>query len=194
MSRLTLLVAVVIGLLVALFARPALAGQLAAVVSRTPPAAAAPFTDAALAAIATRPLDSFLSPEEQRARNEVIVARRAITPAVTFEQRGIADTAVLAPRERQVRVSGHLLCNTAQPHASVAVLVTQKATAAVAEGRTRTACATTAQSWEVQANAQGPNTFAAGPAQICALAEVFQHGGRIDLEQWCKEVLLVAQE
>jgi hypothetical protein len=193
MHRVVIFASVVLSLALVVFARPAVAQQLVTVLDGTTPRAAAPFSDPHLAAIAIRPVDTFLSPAEQQARNDIIVVSRRISVPFALAARGIADVGLLAPNERHVRVRGHVLCDSAQPHAKVSVIVTQKATAALAEGQTRTDCGTTEQPWELQANAQGPNVFEPGTAHVCALAEIYQRGARIDLEHWCKDVLLMSE-
>ena len=73
------------------------------------------------------------------------------------------------------------------------VTVTQRATGAVAEGRTRITCTGNTQQWQVHASTQGKETFQEGPATAVALGRTSDRGDITDAHQWLVDITLVGE-
>ena len=99
-----------------------------------------------------------------------------------------------APRQciRFHIVTGPLAC-TAGERVFVRVTVTQRATGAVAEGRTRLWCTGARQHWTVHAGSQGEETFQEAPAVAVAVARTTADGAITDAHQWLVELTLVGE-
>jgi hypothetical protein len=104
----------------------------------------------------------------------------------------IDPVAVVADNGRDVIVTGPLAC-TAGERAYLRVTVTQRATGAVAEGRTLITCIESTQQWEVHASTQGPETFEEGPATATAVARTTELGETTDAHQWLVDIALVGE-
>ena len=79
----------------------------------------------------------------------------------------IDPVAIVTDNGRHLIVTGPIVC-TERERADLRVTVTQRATGAVAEGRTRITCTGNTQHWEVHASIQGNATFQEGPATAVA--------------------------
>jgi hypothetical protein len=77
--------------------------------------------------------------------------------------------AVVADHDRQFVVTGPIAC-TAEEREYLEVTLTQRATGAVAAGRTRITCSGAVAQWEIHASAQGAERLQEGPATAVALA------------------------
>jgi hypothetical protein len=91
---------------------------------------------------------------------------------------------------RHLVVTGPIAC-TASERATVWVTVTQRATGAVAEGRTLLTCTGAVQQWEVHAATLGRETFEEGPATAVALDRTTTRRATTDAHQWLVEITLV---
>jgi hypothetical protein len=89
-------------------------------------------------------------------------------------------------------VTGPFVC-TAGERMHLRLTVTQRATGALAEGRTLALCTGADQQWELHASAQGKRAFAEGPAIAVAVARTFDRRGATDAHQWLVEVTLVGE-
>jgi hypothetical protein len=102
----------------------------------------------------------------------------------------IDPVAVLADRGRLVIATGPITCTHGE-QAFLRVTVTQRATGAMAEGRSRIVCTGNSQHWEVHAATQGKATFDEGPAVAVAIARTADHGEITDAHQWFVNITLV---
>ena len=89
-------------------------------------------------------------------------------------------------------MTGPLGC-TAGERAYLRVTVTQRATGAVAEGRTVVTCTGNIERWQVHASTQGNETFQPGPATAVAIAHTTSRGETTDAHQWLVEITLVRE-
>jgi hypothetical protein len=89
-------------------------------------------------------------------------------------------------------VTGPIAC-TENERAFLHVTVTQRATGAVAEGRTRLLCTGETQYWEVHASIHGKATFQEGPATAVAVGRTILRGEATDAHQWLVDVTLVRE-
>src|SRR5919108_3231670 len=101
----------------------------------------------------------------------------------------IDSVASVTDNGRHVIVTGPLECTEGE-RASLRVTVTQRATGAVAEGRTLLTCTGDIQHWEVHASTQGNETFQAGPATAVALGHTTTRGDTTDAHQWLVDITL----
>ena len=90
---------------------------------------------------------------------------------------------------RHLIVTGPIGCTEGET-AYLRVTVTQRATGAVAEGRTLITCTGGTQPWEVHASVQGDETFEEGPATAAASARTTDRGETTDAHQWLVEITL----
>jgi len=104
----------------------------------------------------------------------------------------IDPVAIVTDAGRQIIATGPISC-TAGERALLHVTLTQRATGAVAEGRTRAKCRgeDVQQQWKVHASTHGDESFAAGVASVVALARTTRRGESTDAHQWLVEVTLV---
>jgi hypothetical protein len=93
---------------------------------------------------------------------------------------------------RQLVVTGPIACAEGE-RAYLRVTVTQRATGAVAEGRTVVACTGGTQQWEVRASARGKETFEEGPATAAALGRTAERGKTTDSHQWLVDIALAGK-
>ena len=93
---------------------------------------------------------------------------------------------------RQIIVTGPIAC-TAGERAYLRVTVSQRATGAVAEGRSLVTCTGNTQQWEVHASTQGNETFEEGPATAVAIARTTDRGETTDAHQWLVNITLVGE-
>ena len=109
------------------------------------------------------------------------VATNTIDPVATITDDG-----------RLVIATDPLTCTRGE-RAFLRVTVSQRATGAVAEGRSRIVCTGNSQQWEVQAGTQGQATFGEGPAVAVAIARTAERGEISDAHQWLVNVTLVGE-
>jgi hypothetical protein len=113
---------------------------------------------------------------------------------ITFNT--IDPVAIVTDNGRHIIVTGPLVC-TAGERAHLRVTVTQRATGAVAEGRTLVTCTggdpTHPQQWEVHASVQDKETFEEGSATAVALDRTTTQGDTTDAHQWLVEITLVGE-
>jgi len=104
----------------------------------------------------------------------------------------IDAVAGLTDHGRQLVVTGPIACAEGE-RAYLRVTVTQRATGAVAEGRTVVACTGGIQQWEVRAAARGRETFEEGPATAVALGRTAERGKTTDAHQWLVDIALAGK-
>jgi len=109
------------------------------------------------------------------------IARNTIDPVATVADDG-----------HHIVVTGPIAC-TAREKAHLRVTITQRATAALAEGHTRITCTGGSQQWEVHAATHGPEGFQDGPATAVAVARTTHRGDITDAHQWLVEITLVGE-
>ena len=100
--------------------------------------------------------------------------------------------AVVADNGRHLVVTGPIAC-TAEERAYLEITVTQRATGAVAAGRTRITCSGAVAQWQIHASAQGAERFQEGPVTAVALARTANGAGVADAHQWLVRITLVAE-
>ena len=93
-------------------------------------------------------------------------------------------------------MTGPIACTRGEK-AYLEVTVAQRATGAVAEGRTLITCTgdplPDTQQWEVHAATQGKETFQEGPAIAVALGRTSTRGHITDAHQWLVNITLVGE-
>jgi hypothetical protein len=95
----------------------------------------------------------------------VLVAPTAFAKIATNT---IDPLAIVTDNGLHIIVTGPIACTEGE-RAYLRVTVSQRATAAVAEGRTLITCTGNTQQWEVHASTQGNETFEEGPATaVCS--------------------------
>ena len=104
----------------------------------------------------------------------------------------IDPIAIVTGNGRHIVVTGPIACDEAET-AYVRVVVTQRATGAVAEGSTFITCSGDTQQWEAQASSQGKATFEEGPATAVALGRTTFRGEATDAHQWLVDITLTEQ-
>lgn len=90
---------------------------------------------------------------------------------------------------RQLLVTGPIVC-TAGERAALRVMVTQRGTGAVGQGRAHLTCTGGEQFWAVPVTKQGRATFQDGPATAVALVRTTARGEPTDAQQWLVDVTL----
>ena len=100
--------------------------------------------------------------------------------------------AVVADNGRHLVVTGPIAC-TAEERAYLEITVTQRATGAVATGRTRITCSGAVAQWEIHAPAQGAERFQEGSATAVAFARTVNGAGVTDAHQWLVDITLVPE-
>ena len=101
--------------------------------------------------------------------------------------------AVIADNGRHLVVKGPIAC-TAEERAYLEITVTQRATGAVAAGRTRITCSGAVAQWEIHASTQSAERFQEGPATAVALARTANGAGITDAHQWLVRITLIAEQ
>jgi hypothetical protein len=104
----------------------------------------------------------------------------------------IDPVAIVTDYGRHIILTGPIACTEGES-AYLRVTVTQRATGAVAEGRTLITCTGNTQAWEVHASAQGEETLQEGPATAVALARTSDGGDNTDAHQWLVEISLIGE-
>jgi len=97
--------------------------------------------------------------------------------------------AIVTDNGRHIIVTGPIAC-TGSEKAYLRVTVTQRATGAVAQGRTRLTYTGDTQQWEVHASTQSKETFEEGPATAVALGRTTTRGEITDAHQWLVDITL----
>lgn len=105
----------------------------------------------------------------------------------------IDTVAVVGDNGRHLVVTGPIAC-TQDERAYLEVTVTQRATGAVAAGRTRITCSGAVAQWEIHASARGAERFQDGPATAVALARTAHSIGITDAHQWLVRVTLIGEQ
>jgi len=105
----------------------------------------------------------------------------------------IDPVAVITDNGWQIIVTGPIAC-TEHERASLHVTVTQRATGAVAKGRTRLRCTGGTRYWEVHAATYGNATFQKGTATAVAVARTTGRGEPTDAHQWLVDLTLVREQ
>jgi hypothetical protein len=101
----------------------------------------------------------------------------------------IDRNATVSANGRRLVVTGPVSCQKAQVF-SIRVTVTQRRTAAVAEGRARRICTGVKQHWRATALDASGAPFKPGTAKACALGVTGREGRATDAHQWCAQVTL----
>ena len=104
----------------------------------------------------------------------------------------IDPTAIVTDDGCHIIVTGPIAC-TERERVPLQVRVTQRATGAVAVGRTRIICTGATQHWEVHAAIHGRATFQEGPATAVAFARTILRGDTTDAHQWLVDITLVRE-
>jgi hypothetical protein len=104
----------------------------------------------------------------------------------------IDPVAIVTDNGRHLIVTGPIEC-TESERAYLRVTVTQRATGAVAQGRTRITCTGDTQHWEVHASLQGDEAFQEGSATAVALGRTTSHRKTTDAHQWLVNITLVRE-
>jgi hypothetical protein len=74
------------------------------------------------------------------------------------------------------------------------VQVMQRATGAVAEGRTRLTCTGAPRHWDINAAIQGNETFREGSATAVAFGRTTTRGAPTDAHQWVVNITLAGEQ
>jgi hypothetical protein len=119
----------------------------------------------------------------------VFVASRAFARIIGNT---IDPVAIVTDNGRHIIARGPISCTEGQ-RAHLRATVTQRATGAVAEGRTLLTCTGNIQQWEVHASTQGKETFQEGPATAVAIATTTDRGNTDDAHQWLVNITLVGE-
>jgi hypothetical protein len=121
-----------------------------------------------------------------------MVAAPALFAKIVYNT--INPVATVADNGRRITVTGPISCSEFEG-ADLRVIVSQRSTGALAEGRTRINCTGEADTlqWTVEAQVGGKETFEAGPATAVALASTSEHGESTDAHQWLVEITLEAR-
>jgi hypothetical protein len=126
----------------------------------------------------------------------VVMAIGSLFLARTAFARVVSNTidplAIVTANGRHLVVTGPIACTTNE-RAYLEVTVTQRATGAVADGRTRITCTGDIGRWEVHASTHGNELFQAGPATAVALARTADRGDVTDAQQWLVRITLIAE-
>jgi hypothetical protein len=104
----------------------------------------------------------------------------------------INPIAIITDNGRLVIATGPMGCTRGE-QVFLRVTVTQRATGALAEGRSRIVCTGNSQQWEVHAATQGKEIFGEGPAVAVAIARTAERGEISDAHQWLVNVTLVGE-
>jgi hypothetical protein len=107
-------------------------------------------------------------------------------------QNTIDGVAVVTDHGRLIIATGPITCTRGE-RAFLRVTVSQRATGAVAEGRSRVVCTGNSQQWEVHAATQGQATFGEGAAVAVAIARTAERGEISDAHQWLVNITLVGE-
>ena len=102
----------------------------------------------------------------------------------------VDPAAQVSEKGRRVRITGPIACTVGQ-RAEVYVTLTQRATGAVAMGKSHFICTGYIQQWEVHAATQGREDFEAGAAFAVALGITSTRGKADDAHQWLVQITLV---
>ena len=101
----------------------------------------------------------------------------------------INPLAIVTDNGRRLIVSGPMVCTESET-VELRVQVTQRATGAVAEGRTSLTCTGAPQHWDVDALIQGLETFRVGSATAVAFGRTTTRGAPTDAHQWVVDITL----
>ncbi len=101
----------------------------------------------------------------------------------------INTTGTISDEGRRLILTGPLSCDRVQ-WVDLRVTVTQRETGALAEGSLRFIGTPEQQTWTLQAQTYGKNTFKAGQARAVALATSTLNGQTDDAHQWLVDIVL----
>lgn len=107
-------------------------------------------------------------------------------------QNTIDPVAIVNKDGRQIIATGPFAC-TAGERYHLRLTVTQRATGAVADGRTFATCTGEPHQWEVDATSQGKERFEEGPATAVAVGRTTDRGETTDAHQWLVSITLVGE-
>ncbi len=112
-------------------------------------------------------------------------------PASAGIQSNTIDFAgTISHRGQHVVLTGPIACTLGQ-RADIQVTLTQRATGAMATGKTHFTCTGYMQQWEVRASSQGHETFQPGAATASASGTTSTPGSTNDAHQWLVHLTLV---
>ena len=139
----------------------------------------------------------FVQPTKKHAKRRmsaaIVMAVAGLFVATMAFARVTANTmdpvASVTDHGRDLIVTGPIGCTEGE-RVYLRVTVTQRATGAVAEGRTLITCTGGTQPWEVHASVQGQETFEEGPATATALGRTTDRGETTDAHQWLVDITL----
>jgi hypothetical protein len=144
---------------------------------------------------------TLLAQQVQKHRRRLVSSAIVLTLAALFVapwafarivNNTIDPLATVTDNGRLVIATGPISCTRGE-QAFLRVTVTQRATGAVAEGRSRVVCTGNNQQWQVNAATQGPETFGEGPAIAVAIARTAFRGEITDAHQWLVNITLVGE-
>jgi hypothetical protein len=104
----------------------------------------------------------------------------------------INPLAIVTDNGRHLIVSEPMVCTESET-VELRVQVTQRATGAVAEGRTPLTCTGAPQHWDVDAAMQGDETFREGSATAVAVGRTTTRGAPTDAHQWVVNITLAGE-
>jgi len=136
-----------------------------------------------------KPLQCFVSAVTVLALVGVCIAPMTFA-AITSPT--INPLAIVTDNGRHLIVSGPMVCTESET-VELRVQVTQRATEAVAEGRTRLTCTGAPQHWDVDAAIQGNETFREGSATAVAFGRTTTRGAPTDAHQWVVNITLAGE-
>ena len=120
-----------------------------------------------------------------------LLAAVSVSPASAGIQSNTIDPAVeVSENGGRLRVTGPVACTVGQ-RAEIQVTLTQRATGALATGRSQFTCSGYLQQWEVHAVKQGREGFETGAATAVAVGVTSEGGKPDDAHQWLVQVTLV---
>jgi hypothetical protein len=123
-----------------------------------------------------------------------VVSLMLTRPALARITVNTADPfAVVTDNGRHLVVTGPIAC-TPNERAYIETTVTQRATGAVATGRTRVTCSGAVAQWEIHASTQGAQRFQEGPATAVVLARTANSDDMTDAHQWLVHITLIGEQ
>jgi len=132
----------------------------------------------------TAPATDRLAAPVSDPQEPLLVARRLIS--IPF---GIDASLPIVEYGNAVVASGHGTCTEGGSWYRLRVDVVQASTGARAMGSTEGDClGGSALMWEALAVTPPPFAFEAGPAEVCAMVQVFPDHGSVVVGKWCADV------
>lgn len=102
----------------------------------------------------------------------------------------LEPVASLSGDRRHALVQGPIACSSGERY-ELRVSLSQSSSGARGSGRLSGLCEGGIRRWAVDAAVQGPTSFTAGAARVCARGSLRQQGVVIDVQTWCRDIVLV---